>query len=45
MNSFQILLKAGSKAIKEGATVKNVIKLPIKYTVNAALGATFDHDA
>ena len=40
-NSF----KAGSEAIKEGATVKDVIKSTLKPTVGAVLGATVDQVA
>ena len=36
------ILKAGSKAIKEGATVKDVIMSTLKPTVGAVLGATVD---
>ena len=42
MKGVQTLLKAGSKAIKEGATVKDVIKSTLKPTVGAVLGATVD---
>ena len=38
----QTLLKAGSEAITEGATVKDVIKSTIKPTLGAVLGATAD---
>ena len=40
MNGVQTLLIAGSEAIKEGATVKDVIKSMFKPTVGAVLGAT-----
>ena len=40
MKGIQTLLKAGSKAIKEGATVKDVITSTLKPTVGAVLGAT-----
>ena len=42
MKGIQTLLKAGSEAIKEGATVKDVIKFTLKPTVGAVLGATVD---
>ena len=45
MKGIQTLLKAGSEAIKEGATVKDVIKSKIKPTVGAVLGATVDQVA
>ena len=45
MNGIQTLLKAGSEAIKEGATVKDVIKSTLKPTVGAVLGATVDQFA
>ena len=38
----QTLLKSSSEAIKEGATVKDVIKSTLKPTVDAVLGATVD---
>ena len=38
-------LKAGSKAIKEGATITDVIKSTFKLTVGAVLGATVDQVA
>ena len=41
----QTLLKAGSEAIKEGATVQDVIKSTLKPTVGAVLGATVDQVA
>ena len=45
MKGIQTLLKAGSEAIKEGATVKDVIKSTLKPTVGAVLGATVDQVA
>ena len=36
------MLRADSEAIKEGATVKDVIKLTIQPTVGAVLGASVD---
>ena len=45
MKDIQTLLKAGSKAIKEGVTVKDVIKSTLKPTVGAVLGATVDQVA
>ena len=45
MKGIQTLLKAGSEAIKEGATVKDVIKSTLKPTVNVVLGATVDQVA
>ena len=45
MKSIQTLLKAGSEAIKEGATVKDVNKSTLKPTVGAVLGATVDQVA
>ena len=45
MKAVQTLLKAGSEAIKEGATVKDVIKSTLKPTVGAVLGATVDQVA
>ena len=45
MKAFQTLLKAGSETIKEGATVKDVIKSTLKPTVSAVLGATVDQVA
>ena len=41
----QTLLKAGSKAIKEGALVKDVIKSTLKIPVGAFLGVTVDQVA
>ena len=45
MKGVQTLLKASSKAIKEGTTVKDVIKSTLKPTVGAVLGATVDQVA
>ena len=45
MKGVQTLLKAGSEAIKEGATVKDVIKFTLKPTVGEVLGATVDQVA
>ena len=45
MKGIQTLLKAGSEAIKEGATVKDVIKSTLKPTIGAVLGATVDQVA
>ena len=45
MKGVQTLLKDGSKAVKMGATVKDVIKSTLKPTVGAVLGATFDQVA
>ena len=45
MKGIQTLVKAGSEAIKEGATVKDVIKSTHKPTVGAVLGATVDQVA
>ena len=45
MKGMQTLLKAGSKAIKEGTTVKDVIKSTLKLKVGAGLGATVDQVA
>ena len=42
MKGAQTLLKAGSEAIKEGATVKDVVKSVLKPTAGAVLGATVD---
>ena len=38
------LLKAGSKAIKDGATVKEVLSSTLKPTLGAVLGATAEQD-
>ena len=45
MKGAQTLLKAGSGAIKEGATVKGVVKSVLKPTAGAVLGATVDQVA
>ena len=45
IKGVQTLLKAGSEAINEGATVKDVIKSTLKPTVGAVLGATVDQVA
>ena len=45
MKGVQTLVKAGSEAIKEGVTVKDVIKSTLKPTVGAVLGATVDQVA
>ena len=45
MKGIQTLLKAGSEAIKESASVKDVIKSTLKPTVGAVLGATVDQVA
>ena len=45
MKGVQTLLKAGSEAIKEGATIKDVIRTTLKSTVGAVLGATVDQVA
>ena len=45
MKGVQTLLKAGSDAITEGATVKDVIKSTLKPTVGAILVATIDQVA
>ena len=42
MNGTQTLWQAGSEAIKEGATVKDVIKSRLKPTVGEVLGVTVD---
>ena len=41
----QTLLKSGSEAIKEGATLKDVIKSTLSPTVGAVIGATIDQVA
>ena len=41
----QTLLKSGSEAIKEGATVKDVIKSTLSPTVGAVIGAMVDQVA
>ena len=45
MKGIQTFMKAGSEAIKEGATVKDVIKSTLKPTVGAVLDATVDQVA
>ena len=40
IKAAQTLLRASSEAIKEGATVKDVIKSTVQPTVGAVLGAT-----
>ena len=45
MKCVQTFLKAGSEAIKEGATVKDVITSTLNPTVGAVLGATVDQVA
>ena len=45
MKGIQTLLKAGSEAIKEGTTVKHVIKSSLKPTVGPVLGAIVDQFA
>ena len=45
MKGAQTLLKAGSEAIKKGATIKVVIKITLKSTVGAVLGATINQIA
>ena len=45
IKAAQTLLRAGSEAIKEGATVKDVIKSTVQPTVGAVLGATVDQVA
>ena len=42
INGVQTLFKVGSEAIKEGATVKDVINSTLKPMVGAVLGATVD---
>ena len=42
MKDVQTHLKADSKAIKEGATVKDVIKFTLKPMVGEVLGATIE---
>ena len=42
IQGIHTLLNAGSKAIKEGATVKDVIKSTLKPTVGKVLGTTVD---
>ena len=45
MKIAQTLLKAGSEAIEEGATVKEIIKSKLNPTAGAVLGATVDQVA
>ena len=45
MKGAQTLLKAGSETIKEGATVKDVVKSLLKPTAGAVLRATVDQVA
>ena len=45
MKGIHTILKAGSKAITEGATVKDVIKSRLIFTVGAVLDATVDQVA
>ena len=45
MNGIQTFFKAGSEAIKDGVTVKDVIKFTLKPTVGAVLGVTVDQVA
>ena len=45
IKGVQTFLKAGSEAIKEGSTVKDVIKSTLKPTVGAVFGATVDQVA
>ena len=45
MKVVHTLLKAGNNAIKEGATVKDVIKSTFKLTVGAVMSATVDQVA
>ena len=45
MKGAQTLLKAESEAIKEGATLKDVVKSVLKPTTGAVLGATVDQVA
>ena len=45
MKGVQILLKACSEEIKEGAKIKDVIKFTLKPTVCTVLGATVDQVA
>ena len=43
MQCVQTLIKAVSEEVKEVATVKDVIKSTLKFSVGAVLGATVDH--
>ena len=45
MKGIKTLLKAGSEAIKEGATVNDVIQSTLEPTVGEVLGATVDQVA
>jgi len=45
MKGAQTLLKAGSEAIKDGATVKDVLTSTLKPTLGAVLGATAEQVA
>ena len=45
MKGVQTLFKTGGEAIKESATVKDVIKSQLKHTVGAVIGATVDQVA
>ena len=45
IKAAQTLLRAGSEAIKEGATIKDVIKSTVQPNVGAVLGATVDQVA
>ena len=45
IKGVQTILKAGSEAIKEGATVKDVITFTLKLTVGVVLGTTLDQAA
>ena len=45
MKGIKTIIKAGSKAIKEGSTVNDVITSSLKPTVGAVLGATVDQFA
>ena len=45
MKETQTVLKAGSKAIKENALVKDVIRITVKSTVGVVLSATVDQVA
>ena len=42
IKAAQTLLRAGREAIKEGATVNDVIKSTVQFNVGAVLGATVD---
>ena len=45
IKAAQTLLRAGSEAIKENATVKDVITSTVQPTVGVVLGATVDQVA